>query len=778
MLVQEAERQAAIAKAEAEEAARRKARADQLRQAGLPVDPETLSRGDRDAAAGREKEKGNECFKAGEWEDALAFYTRAIAYAGNDKSVAVLYGNRAQARIKLKQWASCEDDCTAALAWEPRNVKCLLRRATARISRGKYREAVLDCKAVTATEKDAAMLSQATKLIIEAREKGRSAGVDVDAAQEEEDQGGGQPRQQQAAPAPAAAARRIAIEEEDDEEEDGVGQQPLQQQPQPGVSSSSALPPKPTARRMVIEEDDSSDEEEPRSATRAGRALPPPLTSRQVSAASSTPAAPSSSSTVAPSAKRMIIQEADGDDRSDTKGDGNLKPTSVAAAVKTVSRAAPPPAVPAAQVPASPAPAAATTVKAAVAANGSSTAAAVDAKSQADKEKEAGNRLFQQGQYGDAVAAYTRSLALCPGVVGVLTNRAAARLKLQQWSSAALDCTDALKAAGVTQEQVDVMAGIELGAGQGGAAASPSIAPDASATAVKALWRRAQANRENGHQEKALSDLAAALHLEPSNNKVKEELRELKLVIKTAKAGTAAATPAAATTPTPAATSSTPPSTASAVASQPAQPPVAPASPAPAAKPVPAASPSGTPTQQQPQQAGPGSPSPRKAADAVARAASAAAAALAKTAAARSSSLPPCPRTSFELEASVKSLRRDPATLLAYARQIPGQHLASIIKTPADTDMVTYLLAGLRKAIATSAAPASSSSSLDDRKGEWLVSLLDGLRRSVGFDTVARMFLGDESDDAEALLDAALAAGIGADARKLAAEVRPYFRPR
>lgn len=54
---------------------------------------------------------------------------------------------------------------------------------------------------------------------------------------------------------------------------------------------------------------------------------------------------------------------------------------------------------------------------------------AEDAKT-ATQEKDMGNELFKQGDVRGAIAAYTRSLRLDPASAAVLSNRAAAHLKV------------------------------------------------------------------------------------------------------------------------------------------------------------------------------------------------------------------------------------------------------------------------------------------------------------------------------------------------------------
>ena len=83
--------------------------------------------------ATREREKGNELFKAREYRSAVDSYALAIAL---DPESAAAHANRAAARMKLKMWEAAVEDCTAALAIEPGHLKALARRAACRLESG------------------------------------------------------------------------------------------------------------------------------------------------------------------------------------------------------------------------------------------------------------------------------------------------------------------------------------------------------------------------------------------------------------------------------------------------------------------------------------------------------------------------------------------------------------------------------------------------------------------------------------------------------------------
>ncbi|XP_041964279.1 sperm-associated antigen 1 [Alosa sapidissima] len=94
--------------------------------------------------ANREKDKGNEAFKTGDYEEALAYYSRSLSIL----PTVAAYNNRAQAEIKLQNWHKALSDCQKVLELEPANAKGLLRRATVQKHLGNLQLAVDDVNAV------------------------------------------------------------------------------------------------------------------------------------------------------------------------------------------------------------------------------------------------------------------------------------------------------------------------------------------------------------------------------------------------------------------------------------------------------------------------------------------------------------------------------------------------------------------------------------------------------------------------------------------------------
>lgn len=92
-----------------------------------------------------EKDKGNEFFKRGKYDEAIACYTVGIE---NDPSNAILPANRAMALLKKNQLAAAEADCDLAISIDSTYIKAYLRRGSARIGLKKLELALEDFKKV------------------------------------------------------------------------------------------------------------------------------------------------------------------------------------------------------------------------------------------------------------------------------------------------------------------------------------------------------------------------------------------------------------------------------------------------------------------------------------------------------------------------------------------------------------------------------------------------------------------------------------------------------
>ncbi|QDZ20736.1 tetratricopeptide repeat domain-containing protein [Chloropicon primus] len=104
---------------------------------------ESLDASEVEWMAEREKEKGNELFKSGEYKECVEAYDKSIDLLPKAATLA----NRAAAKLKLKLYDSAIEDCTQALEQDPKYVKVLMRRAVARMELMQYEEAYDDIQA-------------------------------------------------------------------------------------------------------------------------------------------------------------------------------------------------------------------------------------------------------------------------------------------------------------------------------------------------------------------------------------------------------------------------------------------------------------------------------------------------------------------------------------------------------------------------------------------------------------------------------------------------------
>lgn len=97
----------------------------------------------------RMKEEGNAHFKASRFEDAIAKYTDALAVDATNKSMnAKLLQNRAQCKIKLKQYDEAIADAERAVSLDPGYTKARKTKANALGQAGKWADSVTEWKAI------------------------------------------------------------------------------------------------------------------------------------------------------------------------------------------------------------------------------------------------------------------------------------------------------------------------------------------------------------------------------------------------------------------------------------------------------------------------------------------------------------------------------------------------------------------------------------------------------------------------------------------------------
>ncbi|KAJ9635933.1 hypothetical protein H2201_000069 [Coniosporium apollinis] len=93
------------------------------------------------------KQKGNEHFKKGEWQEAEACYSQAIQ---KNSSNPLLYTNRANVRLKLERWQEVIDDCLRSIDLMRDNMKAYFYLAQAQLAINHPNEALTS--ALTAYE--------------------------------------------------------------------------------------------------------------------------------------------------------------------------------------------------------------------------------------------------------------------------------------------------------------------------------------------------------------------------------------------------------------------------------------------------------------------------------------------------------------------------------------------------------------------------------------------------------------------------------------------------
>ncbi|KAK4877862.1 hypothetical protein RN001_010368 [Aquatica leii] len=94
------------------------------------------------------KEKGNEAFKSGDYENAIVLYTKAITLASDDNDLSIYLKNRAAANLKHGKYQQTIDDCTKSLELAPADPKTLYRRLQAYEHLHQYEQAYCDAREV------------------------------------------------------------------------------------------------------------------------------------------------------------------------------------------------------------------------------------------------------------------------------------------------------------------------------------------------------------------------------------------------------------------------------------------------------------------------------------------------------------------------------------------------------------------------------------------------------------------------------------------------------
>ncbi|KAM9310050.1 sperm-associated antigen 1 [Pholidichthys leucotaenia] len=178
------------------------------------VDTSFLSQQEKLLLANREKDKGNDSFRAHDYEEAVVYYSRSLSIIPTVPA----YNNRAQAEIKLKHWTNAMRDCQKVLELEPRNMKALLRRATVYNHKGSYQEAAEDLRTVLMEEPQnviaVKLLSQIEKKMKECQPEPQQKGKKLLIEEvEEEDPDGGDDKEIQQGACPVQPSQLVGGEE-------------------------------------------------------------------------------------------------------------------------------------------------------------------------------------------------------------------------------------------------------------------------------------------------------------------------------------------------------------------------------------------------------------------------------------------------------------------------------------------------------------------------------------------------------------------------------------
>ncbi|XP_075896881.1 sperm-associated antigen 1-like isoform X2 [Nelusetta ayraudi] len=112
------------------------------------VDASLLTKQEKLLLANRERDKGNDAFRANDYEEAVTYYSRSISIT----PTVAAYNNRAQAEIKLMHWHNAMQDCQKVLELDAGNMKALLRRATVYYHMENFQMAAEDLRIVLREE--------------------------------------------------------------------------------------------------------------------------------------------------------------------------------------------------------------------------------------------------------------------------------------------------------------------------------------------------------------------------------------------------------------------------------------------------------------------------------------------------------------------------------------------------------------------------------------------------------------------------------------------------
>ena len=136
--------------------------------------------------------------------------------------------------------------------------------------------------------------------------------------------------------------------------------------------------------------------------------------------------------------------------------------------------------------------------------------------------KERGDKMFRAQNYEGAINAYSRAVQLDGDMMTSFNNRAACHLKLGQFAECAADCSTVI-------QHLSALSGEDIAASEDGQDKNTR-------TLTKALVRRAHCSLQLGDIKQAVGDYESALALDPGNEKLRQDLEEVRAGIRPADA--------------------------------------------------------------------------------------------------------------------------------------------------------------------------------------------------------------------------------------------------
>ena len=113
---------------------------------------------------GKARDEANAIFKRGRYSEAIKLYTECLEIDPLNKITnAKLLGNRATARMKIKEYEEAQEDCNKALKLDPSYSKAKRTRAKALGESGDWEQAVKDLKQLLEQDSDDADLKKALR---------------------------------------------------------------------------------------------------------------------------------------------------------------------------------------------------------------------------------------------------------------------------------------------------------------------------------------------------------------------------------------------------------------------------------------------------------------------------------------------------------------------------------------------------------------------------------------------------------------------------------------